>query len=396
MPVPTASFLVGLIVLGYLLTFIVFAVLRVLTGISIQRVGYSGFRRIAFSPRHGIKITIRGVGLSPHRPTFALPTWCSLVITELCITVDIKAIEDGKNARSEGFKHTNGSARKSNGSVDGPADGDKSDEGHGKLWRDLTEIKEKIKRLHGKIHWLRLIDLIADAAEVNIVGVGSLRIERATLSVDTRSQTVDRSRLFQHHQSKPESQRPAEWKSIVRSVLFTPEGRESSEVLDYFALNIHGLLHRELQGLRDASITFKLGRLNVPYDDIEHAKKSADLIRGRYAQPHEANSKDVSLSDALDEMEQPGSREERIVQTVSDSRAFISSILRGIHEVQLAVGFLGFSKKLSVKADSGASVYFNLAMKEVGMDILRLDSKTPARGRCSPRSVDRYFYRRRY
>ena len=379
MPVPTASFLVGLIVLGYLFTFIVFAILRVLTGISIQRVGYSGFRRIAFSPRHGIKITIRGVGLSPHRPTFALPTWCSLVITELCITVDIKALEDGKKARSEGFKHTNGSAgKKSNGSVDGPADVDRNDEGHGKLWRDLTEIKEKIKRLHGKIHWLRLIDLIADAAEVNIVGVGSLRIERATLSVDTRSQTVDRSRLFQHHQSKPESQRPAEWKSIVRSVLFTPEGRESSEVLDYFALNIHGLLHRELQGLRDASITFKLGRLNVPYDDIEHAKKSADLIRGRYAQPHEANSKDVSLSDALDEMEQPGSREERIVQTVSDSRAFISSILRGIHEVQVAVGFLGFSKKLSVKADSGASVYFNLAMKEVGMDILRLDSKTPA------------------
>jgi hypothetical protein len=312
MPVPTASFLVGLIVLGYLFTFIVFAVLRVLTGISIQRVGYSGLRRIAFSPRHGIKITIRGVGLSPHRPTFALPTWCSLVVTELCITVDIKALEDGKKSRSEGFKHTNGSDRKSNGSVDGPADGEKSEEGHGKLWRDLTEVKEKIKRLHGKIHWLRLVDLIADAAEVNIVGVGSLRIERATLSVDTRSQTVDRSRLFQHHQSKPESQRPAEWKSIVRSVLFTPEGRESSEVLDYFALNIHGLLHRELQGLRDASITFKLGRLNVPYDDIEHAKKSADLIRGRYAQPHEANSKDVSLSDALDEMEQPGSREERV------------------------------------------------------------------------------------
>lgn len=378
MPVPTVSFLVGLVVLGYLFTFIVFAILRVITGISIQRVGYSGFRRIALSPSPGIKITIRGVGLSPHRPTFALPTWCSLVVTELCITVDLKALEDGKRSRNEGYKHTNGSARKANGSVDSAEDKD-SDEGHGKLWRKLTEVKEKIKRLHGKIQWLRLVDLIADAAEVNIVGVGSLRVERATLCVDTRSQTVDRGRLFQHHQSRLESQQPAEWKSIVRSVLFTPEGRESSEVLDYFALNIHGLLHRELQGLRDASITFKLGRLNVPYDDIEHAMKSADLIRGKYAQPHEAgDSKHVSLSDALDEMEQPGSREERIVQTVSDSRAFIASILRGIQEVQVAVGFFGFSKKLSVKTDSGASVYFNMAMKEVGMDILRLDPKTPA------------------
>lgn len=378
MPVPTVSFLVGLVVLGYLFTFIVFAILRVITGISIQRVGYSGFRRIAFSPSPGIKVTIRGVGLSPHRPTFALPTWCSLVVTELCVTVDLRALEDSRKARNEALKHKSGADHKANGSLDGSGEEDDSDEGHGKLWRKLTDVKEKIKRLHGKIQYLRLVDLIADAAEVNIVGVGSLRIERATLSVDTRSQTVDRSRLFEHHQSKQDIQRPAEWKSIVRSVLFTPEGRESSEVLDYFALNIHGLLHRELQGLRDASITFKLGRLNIPYDDIEHAKKSADLIRGRYAQPHEADSKDVSLSDALDELEQPGSREERIVQTVSDSRAFIASILRGIQEVQVAVGFFGFSKKLSVKADSGASVYFNLAMKEVGMDILRLDPKTPA------------------
>ena len=379
MPVPTVSFLVGLVVLGYLFTFIVFAILRVITGISIQRVGYSGFRRIAFSPSPGIKITIRGIGLSPHRPTFALPTWCSLVVTELCITVDLKALEDAKRLQQEGYKHTNGSTRKANGSLDGQVEEEDSDEGHGKLWRKLTEVKEKIKRLHGKIQWLRLVDLITDAAEVNIVGVGSLRIERATLCVDTRSQTVDRTRLFQHNQSRPESQQPAEWKSIVRSVLFTPEGRESSEVLDYFALNIHGLLHRELQGLRDASITFKLGRLNVPYDDIEHAMKSAELIRGKYAQSHKAeDSNDVTLSDALDEVEHPGSREERIVQTVSDSRAFIASILRGIQEVQLAVGFFGFSKRLSVKADSGASVYFNMAMKEVGMDILRLDPKTPA------------------
>ena len=135
MPVPTVSFLVGLVVLGYLFTFIVFAILRVITGISIQRVGYSGFRRIALSPSPGIKITIRGVGLSPHRPTFALPTWCSLVVTELCITVDLKALEDAKRARNEGYKHIKGKAGKANGSVDGAAEDEESDEGHGR-WRE--------------------------------------------------------------------------------------------------------------------------------------------------------------------------------------------------------------------------------------------------------------------
>ncbi|KAG9589800.1 hypothetical protein KCU97_g7759, partial [Aureobasidium melanogenum] len=61
MPLPTASFVGGVLVLAYLSSFVLFALLRILTGISIQRIGYSGFRRIAFSPKDGIKIYIRGI-----------------------------------------------------------------------------------------------------------------------------------------------------------------------------------------------------------------------------------------------------------------------------------------------------------------------------------------------
>ena len=374
----TGSFLLGVIVLGYLCTFVLFAILRVVTGVSIQRVGYSGFRHVAFSPRHGVRVTVRGIGISLHWPTFALPTWCSLVITEPCISIDLKAVEEGARKRDGDLKTANGTTSKANGSLDGAHRQPRSQEdGHGKLWRKLTEAKEQIKRLHSKIHWVKLVDLIVTAAEVNVVNVGSLRLERATISVDTRTQTVDRSRLFQHHKAQPDTQRPAEWKSLIRSILFTAEGRESTEVLDYCTLNIHGLLHRELEGLRDASIALKLGRVNVPYDDIEHARKNAALMRGKYAQPHSDRS-DISIKDALDELERPGSREERIVQTVSDSKAFVASILRGIQEVQLAVGFFGLSRRLSVKGQADRDVYFNLAMKEVGFDVLRLDSKSPA------------------
>ena len=82
----------GVLVLAYLSTFVLFALLRILTGISIQRVGYSGFRRIAFAPREGIKIYVRGIGLSFHRPTFAQPTWISLQLTEPRIVVDLRAL----------------------------------------------------------------------------------------------------------------------------------------------------------------------------------------------------------------------------------------------------------------------------------------------------------------
>ena len=375
MPLPTASFLLGMVVIGYLLTFVIFAVLRIVTGVSIQRIGYSGFRHASFSPRPGLRIDVRGLGLSVHRPTFALPTWCSLVVNGLTVTVDLKVLSE------KGWQK--GARGKANGpstwSPNPPDQDEEDEEGHGRLWTKLTEAKEKIKRLHSKINYLRMVDLVATQTSVNMVGVGSISLERVTLSVDTRSKTVDRSRLFQHHKTKPDQQLPAEWKCLIRSVLLTPEGKESTELLDYCTFNVHGMLHNHLQGLRDASISLKLGRLNLPYDDIEHARNSADMLRGRYAQAYSQKARgDVALDTALHGLERVGSHEELIVRNVSDSRAFIASILRGIQEVQFAVGFFGLSRKLDVKGHSGKGVYCNLAAKEVSLDVLRLDPKSPA------------------
>ncbi|KAK5136930.1 hypothetical protein LTR08_001437 [Meristemomyces frigidus] len=385
MPIPTVSFLLGIAVLGYGLTFVVFAILRIITGVSIQRIGYSGLRRISVSPRPGLRVDVRGVGISVHRPTFALPTWCSLVVTELVLTVDLKELAK-PSAKAKG------TATKANGAptqANGTASEHEDEQGHGKLWRKLTKVKEKIKELHSKISYIKLVDLVAIGTAVNIVGVGSVRIERLTVSVDTRRRTVDRNRLFQRNQKRPETQTPAEWKALCRSVSFTADGRESSEVLDYCTLNVHGMLHSELQGLRDASIALKLGQLNVPFDDIEHARNCADLVRGRYGQPHSDDvGDDVSFQDALEELERPGSRDDRIVRTVSDSRAFIASILRGIQEVQFAVGFVGLSRKLDVRDDSDKDVNFIFQMKEVGLDLLRLDPKSPShRMYFSPKDV---------
>ncbi|KAG9992783.1 hypothetical protein KCU78_g19223, partial [Aureobasidium melanogenum] len=92
MPLPTASFVGGVLVLAYLSSFVLFALLRILTGISIQRIGYSGLRRITFSPKDGIKIYVRGTGLSLHRPTFAHPTWISLHLTEPQVVIDLPAL----------------------------------------------------------------------------------------------------------------------------------------------------------------------------------------------------------------------------------------------------------------------------------------------------------------
>jgi len=301
------------------------------------------------------------------------------VITELYVKVDLKALGENTGKANGLFEKAAGGSFSASHSRSASRDADEDGEAHGKLWRKLTDIKEKIKKLHSKIHWIKKVDLVVTSITLDVTGVGTVQVERVLLNVDTRSKTVDRSRLFQHHNTKADGQTPAEWRLLVRSLLLTPEGRDSTEVLDYATISIHGMLSNKLQGLRDASIALKLGRVNVPHDDVLHAKKSAELLRGTYGQPQgESTSSSVSVVEALETLDDPESKDDRIVQKVSDSRAFVASILRGIQEVQFAAGFFGLSRKLEVKTESGRDIWFNLAMKEVGLDVLRLDQKSPA------------------
>ena len=365
MPLPSISFLLGLLLLAYLSTFVVFAVLRIITGISIQRIGFSGVRRIAFSPRDGIIIRIRGIGFSLHRPTFAQPTWISLTITELQLLVDLELLL----AKNKSF---NGNDVKG----DAPTS---AREERMRTWTNLLRWKERVKRIHRQVEWLRLVDLLVLGSSITIKDVGNMRMERFILSVDTRTKTVDRSKLFQHHQPKNIQKRPAEWKSVVRSVLFTPEGKESTEILDYCTFNVHGFLHKELEGLRDASIALKVGRLTIPWDDLEIAanyfKRSRAMARGSQESPR---TPQINFEGAKGLPPDAAEVDAAILEAISDSQEFASSILRGIQEVQLAVGFLGFSKRIKALRAFGQQVYFNLAMKEVGLDLMRLEPRSPA------------------
>ncbi|KAF2397657.1 hypothetical protein EJ06DRAFT_532660 [Trichodelitschia bisporula] len=390
------SFVVGILVLAYLFTFVLFAVIRILWGVSIQRLWWSGLRRISFTPREGLRVDIRGLRLSIHRPTFAQPTWVSVVVTELKVTVDFKSL-GAKPVRAKSGSGTPATAQsrpttplEKKGSEDDESGGndlsdldeeedDSSDSEPQKsrTWKRLTELKEQIKRLHRQIQWIRLVDFIATNTAIVVVDVGSLQVASFTMAVDTRRRTVDRSRLFQHRRAESDAFRPAEWILTARGILFALDGDEASEILDHATLNIHGLLSQRLEGLRDASIALKFGRLSLPYDDLFKFQERMDThraTRSRYNTP--SHSRAPSFTDIVNELDEPGSAEETIVQAVSDSKEFISSILRGIQEVQFAVGFIGLSKR--IRSVQKAPVYLNMSMKEVGLDVLRLDPKEPA------------------
>ncbi|RDW94916.1 hypothetical protein BP5796_00679 [Coleophoma crateriformis] len=379
------TFVFGLLVLLYLISFILFAIIRIVTGVSIQRVGYFSLRRLAYTPRDGIKVEIRGLGLNLHRPTFAQPTWVSVVLTELVLTVDLKTTGNDKGAdgedSNEEVEGTDGPNSEFEPQVKSNPLPRQSSLGpqRSKSWEQLTKLKERIKRLHRKIKWIRLVDVVATNTSINLVDVGTLQVGSFTMAVDTRRKTVDRGRMFSHLKSVKKDQRPAEWMITVRSILFTPAGRDSLEVLDHATLNIHGLLYKELDGLRDASIALKLGRVHIPFDDINTCVNRYKGCKKLYKRKgSKSEPTEISVVDLIEELDRPGSREEKLVQTVSDSKEFISSILRGIKEVQFAVSYVGFSKQIRAIQPNGGPIYLNASMKEVGVDLHRLDQKSPA------------------
>lgn len=378
------TFVLGLFVIAYLSSFVLFALVRITTGVSIQRIGYFSLRRLAYTPRDGFKIEIRGLGLNIHRPTFAQPTWISLVLEELVVTLDIRELDgrkateakegdeldakDGDSDESVPLHRTRSARRKAQAAL------------RSETWKKLTRFKERIKKLHRNIKWLRMVDVVATNSTINVVDVGNVQVGSLTIAVDTRRKMVDRTRFFlQRSQSTKKDHRQAEWIFTVRSVLFTANGSESLEVLDHALLNIHGYLYETRDGLRETTIALKLGRVHIPYDDIVLCAARFKDLRRESSVPETDEPMDIFLDQVIQEIDEPGSTSnDDLMRAVSDSKEFSSSILRGIKEVQFAVSFVGLSKKITTVKPAASPMLLNVSMKEVGIDLHRLDPKSPA------------------
>ncbi|KAL2017876.1 hypothetical protein VTK56DRAFT_1580 [Thermocarpiscus australiensis] len=382
------TFIFGILVLLYLSSFVLFAVIRIVTGVSIQRIGYFSLRRLAYTPRDGIRIEIRGLGLNAHRPTFAQPTWLSIVVDELAVSVDVRELEASKanGVVPEGAESDTDAADRT---ISKPPqtpetprpvrrESDRSE--RSKTWKRLMRVKDRIKRLHRRVNWLRMVDVVATNSTVSIAGVGNLQMGSFTMAVDTRRTMVDRARFFLQGRAERRKQRQqAEWIVTLRSVLFTADGRDSLEILDSATLNIHGYLYEALDGLRDAAIALKLGRVHIPYDDVRHSAAQYKKLKSQAGQDlSRSEPVDVIVDRVLQEIDVPGSTNRELMQTVSDSKELVSSVLRGIKEVQFAVSFIGITKKVEAVKPAGSPILLTASMKEVGIDLHRLDPKSPA------------------
>ena len=382
MAMPGLSFLLGLLVLAYLSTFVLFALLRLFTGISIQRLGFSSLRRISYTSQNGFKVEIRGLGFQVHRPTFSQPTWISFVISELKFTVDLdkKAARAGdlsghfSNAHPHGYDRDEKPMEKDDTQTRTTSKGQTE---RTRTWRGLIRLKEKLKQLHRILPWIRLFDVMAVKSSFIVNGIGAVHVGSLLLTVDTRRHALDRSRLFLHAKSISNEHQPAEWSIGVRSILFEPAGKDSIELMDHCVVNIHGFIYKHLEGLRDASVFIKIGRFHIPYDEIAQSLK---LLRAKTSHTQlKKSGKPLSIttpSRSSTDRDKP--QDENAILAITEARDFVKSVMRGIREVSFAVSTLGMSTCLNAVRPHGNPVYASMSLKELGLDVYRLDPSTPA------------------
>ena len=384
------SFLLAVAILLYLSSFLLLAALRITTGVSIQRLGYLSLRRISYTLKDGIRIEIRSVGLLLHRPTFAQPTWLSLLLNELHVIIDPESLgrHDADTERvldgdltPSGLPDASRPDPTHPGQDRGPdRDRVQMEAGRSQIWKEMTRIKEGIQRVHQKIYWLRLLDVVVRNATGTIQGVGEVQVGNLTVAVDLRQKLVDWTPLFHHDHPSPKTRRPAEWTFTVRSVFFKPNGKDALGILDHCSLSVHGFLRPDLNGLHRSTISLKCGRILIPQDDLLDAAQTIHRARTRHRAPEglRPTTGPPIVTDVMEELGMSGTREERILRTVSDSKEFVSSLLRGIEEVQLAMSFVRITKEIHDVRPSGQPLYLSISMKEVAMDLHRLDPRSPA------------------
>lgn len=374
MAFPSLYQLVGYFVTFYLGSLLLFRLLRLFTGVSIQRIGFSGLRRISYKPKDGIELEIRALGLKLHRPSFAQPTWISLVISSPKVTVDLETL--GRNNVEVQMDQVNEPIKDMPSRANDNENHQRPTEG--KAWIKLTKLKDRFKALSLIMPWLRLIDIFLHKTELEIHGVGVIEIGSITLSVDTRSATVDRRRPFQHSRlDATVKETPAEWVMITRNILLTPEGRDPLRILDFSVFTVHGFVSPRVPGLRDVSASLKLGRLNIPFDDFHHCRAAAQKTYPRPTISRRPTELPMPAEGAPPEDE--AARAFGILKAQPAARELLSSILEGIREVTVAIGYLGVSRRInSFKAAGRRPVYFNLALKEFAMDAHRVDANHPA------------------
>lgn len=327
----------------YLLTFVILALLRIVTGISIHRIGYLSLHRLDFSPRPYVRLKINKIGLSIHRPTFTRHGWLGLYMRGFELELDPKLFRES---------HTKKSKVKTTTPI---SEHDKKPE--------ATALLNILKFF---LNFGKYLDFNARNTSVTLTGVSTLIIGNVFSKVDLRNidaREADTSKFIGtlNNRQYKQGETAASLRIIVQDVLYTTlslNTESENEFIDFLAVDIKAIVDKSDVSVKDMSLSCKLGSIDIRCDQL------------------------ITLATSLKEMVSDLSEKPSAQPGSPSSLSKISKAIYLFNNVELKVTTIDVHRiplqTLTSPNNPTIAATFTMAMKDFSLDLHRLNNKNPA------------------
>ncbi|BFZ59473.1 Protein SABRE [Saitoella coloradoensis] len=321
------------IVFLILLPFSTFAILHTITGIKVRSYGYLSLRRVSFTTPVGIRLYVRSVGISLHRPTIARNTWISIVVTGIKVQLRPEHVA----------KHMKGRKSPDHVVVKKSAE------------EQLRILGEKLSKI---TKWINMVDVQIDNTSLEVIEVGTWQVGRLHVAAETSACNDGRkgfgignsgTRGRAHSLPGVSPCQSTVVTAMIQHVLVTPPDAYAEPVelfdMSLFTITISASADK---GVTKVKLEARLTKLFVPLDCILHVLEEFK-VRCLLEQ-------DVSLSGTMHE--NPPKPPHPILQ-VTD-------------EVHVYVGALEITTALAQLQPTGIPSRFTLSLKDAGLEFEKI------------------------
>lgn len=392
----------------YLTTLVLFALLRLFTGISVKRIGYFCLRHITINPKQGIEIRIGRLGLFPHRPTVARPGFFTFLVANLEVHVDPEELVRSADFQKKKKQSNEDGSSKSSDQSDSDSDEtsktgeDASDKPKSKgLNLDDLDMFEgvqllspdswKFKMAQWLVSHLQVFNLQFQGTSVVVHGITSVICTSIYMRLDLRKTlnaklsnfvgTLDSYRL-------EDGELPISAKLNIVDV-YTAQSLEDEEPWQVFGdlhFDISGVLNVAKLRVKEFGVQVHSGRFQIDVDHLIKTIKKISRTRtmrdiaDTVLSPPDENEGDEKASPAPEVVKDEASASPE--QTSNNNKGFLyseklnktaTSVLKLIMRIQFTIGF---TEILRIPVSEGKdTAYIAMSMKDLNFDMSRMNPK---------------------
>lgn len=259
----------AILVVFYLLSFLLLAVIRVFTGISIKRLGYLSLCHVSFSPSSHVTISIRKIGLSFHRPTFLHPGWLSLYISDLDVSIDSEIVTE---LNSEHLNHSKKRASKKKYNSPKPS------QDNSKVYSVIPHNSVLFYLIKFALNYGKYFDFKATNSSFTLTDIGSILVGNLDFKLDFRKNfnISDLNKFIgtlDNHKFES-GEAPAWIRLLVQDVFYSPTDSvkdskiSQMELFDVFVMDSRGVVDKSNLAIKDFSVSCRFGIVNIQADQL--------------------------------------------------------------------------------------------------------------------------------